>query len=51
MGNQLLASADKISADDFNAYLAKYADCIEAISASKGCRLMGPGQGQARTTS
>jgi hypothetical protein len=38
MGNQPIASADKISAEDFNAYLAKYEDCIEAISASKGCK-------------
>ncbi|OIW26104.1 hypothetical protein CONLIGDRAFT_656656 [Coniochaeta ligniaria NRRL 30616] len=38
MGNQLLPSADKISAEDFAAYLAKYEDCIVAISASRASK-------------
>jgi len=37
MGSQAIPSADKISAEDFNAYLAKYEDCIEAISSSRAC--------------
>ncbi len=40
MGKQLISSADKISAEEFATYLAKYEDCIEAISASKACKLM-----------
>ena len=38
MGNASVLSAENISAEDFNAYLAKYEDCIEAISASKACK-------------
>lgn len=40
MGNQLTPSADKISGDEFATYVAQYDGCIEAISASRACKLM-----------
>ncbi|KAB5549958.1 hypothetical protein GE09DRAFT_1174693 [Coniochaeta sp. 2T2.1] len=38
MSKQIIPSADEISAADFKAYLDKYEDCIEAISASKASK-------------
>ncbi|KAB5578370.1 hypothetical protein GE09DRAFT_1168971 [Coniochaeta sp. 2T2.1] len=38
MSKQTVPSADEISAEDFKAYLDKYEDCIEAISASKASK-------------
>lgn len=38
MGRQSISPADEISAEEFSAYLAKYEECIEAISVSKACK-------------
>jgi len=38
MGNPSIPSAETISAEDFNAYLTNYEDCIKTISASKACK-------------